>query len=1172
MTQPKGFWRPGDDVLDVRFELFYDDAWQQQPNLETRGAGAAGGGVSIGRGQPDEASLSSPTRAICAFDNPDGRFSPHNAMSDLFGKVGLNTPLRIGIGEPYPAAGFFSDTPATGHTAPSVVAPSSGLLICAWIRGFIYGIPAGMTGVSTLINFISMASAYQTIPAAGPTGIRTAPIFFSAAVPWGSLSIAIPGPATVTDVVTAGQYSSDDLTLTTVLANPGDILVAIQGVYIESERFLLRRMPPPFDPDGGWTPMASSSPITEGVAPNSNRFEVAAWIRTVNQAGPQTVKFQPIGITIHSFAHLYVISGADVWSPRAVTAASSWADKWDPSATAEALPAAGERGGGEVWAEIEGLGILSRLERAEALDSALYRLATIGNPAADLYWPLEEGSDATAPMQVLPADGPFGTTIVQGDAHGGSQLVPAGSAGAWELTADGVLRFNVPAATGTVVTSWQYRIVAGVITMPSTSANEHTFAQTTALLGGGGSFCNIILAINTTVSPAVFRVVYRDQGIGVSAADMIAIELGRIYQFDVVASTAAGTTTVQVYIDGVLSGTVSLVTVLTVVDRFELFGPGTDGAVSVSHQTWYEPAPDLVQLQAGAGAAAGYTGEVAGIRMRRLCDEEQVRLHMMGDPADTEAMGPQSVATLAALLRECEAVDGGVLYEPREDYALAYRTLEAMVNRLPTLELIYGARSEVPQALSPVVDDQQIINDVTVTRLSSGASARAVLDDPNIPLNTNPPPVGVGLYSASGTVNVAADSQLPDQAGWRLHLGTVNETRYPTVTVDATGLHEYGKEPQVVDAAALDITDRLKISNVPVWLNPSPVDQLAVGLTERLEEYAWLIQANTRPWSPFDTGLLTPITGLGLGVTGVGDLNPEFLGRLGEDDTTLDAAVTALATSWQIRPGGARWTTFADDFSPPIRALCEGEEVAVTAVVDDTITITAGTPAHADNAAVTPGLPAGLQAGELMLLPAAIRNTAATVDPLAGWGIPVTVGHFAVFSRFATASEVAPTVTFSGGAAGDTTSAVILRLQNVRPTHTTRTDPQNAFQQNIPIAVIDLLTTTNVDRQVAIACAWKQDDYTSVAPPAGWTEIVEASTITGNDQSLYVMSQVIPTRQIVPAATMTVTGGAAAISRVLTVVVAGTQTLTVTRAVNGIAKAHPAGADIEILDTITMAL
>src|SRR5690349_24338994 len=53
--------------------------------------------VSISRGQPDESTRANPGRCSFQLNNRDGRFSPRNPLSPLYGKIGRNQPVRVSV-------------------------------------------------------------------------------------------------------------------------------------------------------------------------------------------------------------------------------------------------------------------------------------------------------------------------------------------------------------------------------------------------------------------------------------------------------------------------------------------------------------------------------------------------------------------------------------------------------------------------------------------------------------------------------------------------------------------------------------------------------------------------------------------------------------------------------------------------------------------------------------------------------------------------------------------------------------------------------------------------------------------------------------------------------------------------------------------------------------------
>ena len=133
------------------------------------------------------------------------------------------------------------------------------------------------------------------------------------------------------------------------------------------------------------------------------------------------------------------------------------------------------------------------------------------------------------------------------------------------------------------------------------------------------------------------------------------------------------------------------------------------------------------------------------------------------------------------------------------------------------------------------------------------SSARVTLDTG--PLSTQAPPLGVGRYTTSQTLNVQTDDQLPYVAGWLLHLGTWDEPRYPAVTVNlAAGPWLTG------DACTVDVGDLVTISNPPPWLPPGGIRAMVQGYTEILGVFEWEITYNCTPSGPWDVGELGSTT------------------------------------------------------------------------------------------------------------------------------------------------------------------------------------------------------------------------------------------------------------------------------------------------------------------------
>lgn len=208
--------------------------------------------------------------------------------------------------------------------------------------------------------------------------------------------------------------------------------------------------------------------------------------------------------------------------------------------------------------------------------------------------------------------------------------------------------------------------------------------------------------------------------------------------------------------------------------------------------------------------------------------------------------------------------------------------------------------------------------------------------------------------------------------------------------------------------------------------------------------------------------------------------------------------------------------------------------------------VSVGAAAHADNASVVPSMPAGIVAGDLLVLVAAIRNTAAFVNSVTnpgGWALLGNFGeHLRVYGLIWNGTDGAPTCAFVGGSAGDTCSAQMAAFRGAAPIADSSALLTNSSAVNIAYPGL----TPGRQGTLAIVGGWKQDDWTSVAALAGMTELGEPSSVLGNDQGL-VWDYVIQTTAVaVTAGSFTVTGGVSAVSKGYVLAIEPLPTLTIT--------------------------
>lgn len=191
----------------------------------------------------------------------------------------------------------------------------------------------------------------------------------------------------------------------------------------------------------------------------------------------------------------------------------------------------------------------------------------------------------------------------------------------------------------------------------------------------------------------------------------------------------------------------------------------------------------------------------------------------------------------------------------------------------------------------------------------------------------------------------------------------------------------------------------------------------------------------------------------------------------------------------------------------------------------------AGAAVHGDNATLHPAFPAGIVAGDVIVIETEIRNTAAfagDVNTPGGWTQLLNLGHIVVVAQEWDGSFTAPSCVFSGGSAGDTTSARCYALRGAKVSLAgTPVSVTNGSAQNIATPAF----TPSRNGSIVLVGGWKQDDWTSVAALAGLTEISDSPTVTGNDQGIVLDYVIQTTIATVGATSFVVTGGASAVSK-----------------------------------------
>lgn len=905
--------------LDVRTELLIGGWTDVSTDVYTRDP------ITITRGAADESSSLEPSSCSLTLNNRHGRYSPRNPLSPYYGLIGRNTPIRVSVKGPesyLQLAGSTASYARTPDAAPLRItgdldlraeattdwtSSTSQALLGRWNsatnqRSYLLRILDGIlilnwstTGSDSLFAQVVLPALPRRAAVRAVLDVNNGSGGFTATFYWAP-SLAGPWTQIGTPVGAAG----------------------VTSVY------------------AGTTPLEIAPIAASGVTPVAGRVHRAE----VRSGIGGTVVAAPDVRTLAEGTATWTDSAGRAWTLgvgarvsdreyRFHGEVSSWPSRWDVS-------------GADVWVPIEASGVTRRMGQGKkALDSTLRRRIP-SDPHLVAYWPMEDGDTATAAYSPLPGVAPAqmpGFDFAADDSLGGSSPLPkTGNPCSFQAT--------VPRSTAQ---GWQVEAVYYLPQMPT--------LQTEVLsVDVAGS---VMRTASVYASPSGVRIEARDSAGEVLAffvysnAGALADFTGKWNRLAIYTAASGGST--YLYVSWRDIATNSRWISRTVFTGAQGAVVGVRGAygqdladMAIGHLAVFDvPATGvLVTSPPGseifAGADDGFLGETALTRLARLAAEEPDQVALTWIDGDTtqlsEAMGPQRPDTYLALLEECAETDGGILYERRDATALVYRDRATLYNQRVALALDYRARGEVPPPLEPVEDDQHLRNDVTVTR-QGGSAARAVLETG--PLSVLPPPDGVGPYDESVTLSLATDAQPPVHAQWRMHLGTWDEARYPTISV---WLHAAPHLiPQVL---AMDIGDRVQIANPPPWLPPGTIDQHMLGHTEILGLYEWALAMNCTPAGPWQVGIR-------------GD---PALGKRDTAGARLNTPMTASATTASILTTlGPRWADSATyPTAYPLDITVGGEVMRVTnctgTTTTQTFTVTRGvngiTKAHAAGTAV----------------------------------------------------------------------------------------------------------------------------------------------------------------------------------------------------------------------------
>lgn len=1107
-----------DEPRDLAVELFVNSGWTDiTSDVYQRDP------IQITRGRANEATAVAPSSCSMTLNNRNGTYSPRNPVGPYYGSLGRNTPVRVAIRT---AKDAFGRTVSNGWGSADVGG--------AWsISGTAADFAVG-SGVAT--HTIGSATSFRLSYLAGQL-YRDADVSVTVSVPFSNVTGGNIEPANLV----VGGLSTTDYFMATVKVTSAEVVtvgithydgtVVVADTTVTGLTFTGQQLKVRFQLDGQtlrakvWA-AASAEPYAWNVEARSNALfaRAAGWVGVRSGLGSGNTN-TPAVFSYDAF---------EVRSNRFHGEVSNWPTQWDTS-------------GNDVYTQVEAAGILRRIGQGQSpTKSPLFRAYTTTSPALLGYWPVEDGTDSTEiasgiggePMQLKGGSTQFASnTSFIGSA-------PIAKSNACQWSAD----FGGAANTGDIQVVFLMEIPeAGetdqdALFRVNSSGTAAFWDLTYGTLNGG----SIELRVYDQG-----RVLIHSSGFGLSDLNGTPLQFSLQLEQDgadvdyALFTLAPGGSSGPGFFGTVTSRTVGACLGVMANQYRQCIGTAF-GHIAVRN---YVASIFSVSTQLNA-----YRGETSRARIQRMCTENGVSFSEYSDGVTRSALvGAQARATMMELINESVAVDMGSLTENRNILGLSYRLRASHYNQDAVQTLDYAAGHLAPP-FRPVEDDQALRNDVTVTRKDGSSYQVQQLTGP-LAVTEPSSGVGAGRYDTDVTLNLAYDSQAPDAASWLVHMGTVDEARYPAIKVNLAKLAKVAPTLEF-DALMVNLDDRIVIENPKVTvLAPEDISQIVRGYTEEIRALEHDITYQCTPASPYNVVVL----------------DDDALGKIDTDTSELVGAATSTATQLLVSDfPGPGWTSDAAEM--PIPIMVGGEEMSVTAISAIAPSFVGSSAAvSGNNASLNPTHPAGLQVGDLKLIFTSIRNsgTGFVAFP-AGWEQILGAGNIALLWKVHESGDVAPTITFVNGAANADTIAQMAAFRGVSPTVFSNNLAQlNASAQNIAYPAV----TVPCFNAVVIYLGWKQDDWTSVATIGSATEIGEPSSTAGDDAGMVWDYRIQTTPANIAAGSFTVTGGASAISRGAVVVLEGNaQRMTVTRSVNGVTKSHAIGTKVSLARPAAIAL
>lgn len=903
---------------DLRTGLFLKGQWRDVSDSVRQSPS-----VTITHGVKDEAGKASPSSCSLQLSDPTGVFDPNNPTSPWYGHLGVNTPIRLGL---LYGLDDFARTSASGFGTSSTMGAWSVFQSAGTVAS---NISAGearhqITSTSAFIaNYLDDVNLKQvdvtatfhldaaTVVAGGDVepcnllvrGINTTQYYML------RVTLSTVGSVRLTLMVGSSQVLFGPVT---VAVWPGT--TASHSVRFQADGNTFR---------GKFWQTASGEPYGWQLEYSHGDVFGAGWVGVRSGVGAGNTNTKPINVLIDNYT---------VSIPRFAGEIAELSPDLEP-------------GHANRRVSVKGTGVLRRLRQGSAkLETAYRRWVKAGLYPNVEYYPLDDDVTSNSPGRSLvtgrQAEVQLSTVVQPGGVRWGDdpkrlsldKVVTIGADSAIELRLGG--SYNVDWAF-----TWTHKLPV-----------KSRFAMNLSLTHGDSVFvlfnCNtaatgyeagrmIVQYVNVSgISTTLLNHIppnwtnddnqWYDCGISIrrnipgGITDFGILFSGRVPDLRVISHPAL----VPGQPDRLLYNVPGLY--LDGIDFIET----PSNTVSIGQLATFDA--DLLDVLGGSDLAtwtrvvlSGYEGETAGTRHARIMTEKGLPYGHVGYPTESPQMGGQSRMTTVALAESCSDVTLSMpVFDSRGSIGLVLRNNRSMVNQTPAVVLDYAAL-QIGEALLPTTDDQGVLNSFTAKRPLGGEFTYARTTGPR---NTGDPgedPDAVGEYDKGDTLNVQRDNDLPDQASFRVNLGTVPKPRFPSIAVKLAAREvstTAGLPESLMDVGPGDLLRIVNASSVYAFDN---INLIVRGYTETfVDSRMHNIKFNTTPAEVF-TGLV---------------LDNTTTGRLDSGSTTLNEVLDTTETGVDVANAntGDAWVTTGYPFDIEIG----GERMTATAGTAGTSTQT----------------------------------------------------------------------------------------------------------------------------------------------------------------------------------------------------------------------------------------